>query len=113
MENVDVFAVRDLRQRTGELIRRAEEGRMSLITKHGRPTILALPFDERLLEFGVYGALAVRLFEQGLVSLSQAAKISKRPIRDFLELLRDSGVAAVDYPPEELDEEMEIAPPDR
>ena len=52
MTKLDVFSARDLRQRSGELLREAEEGRLSLITKHGRPAILALPFDERLLQHG-------------------------------------------------------------
>ena len=46
---LDVFSVRDLRNRSGDLLRDAEAGRISLITKHGRPVILAVPFDERLL----------------------------------------------------------------
>jgi prevent-host-death family protein len=49
MEPFDVFTVRDLRLRTGDLLRDAEEGKLSIITKHGRPAILAIPFGERLL----------------------------------------------------------------
>jgi prevent-host-death family protein len=60
MSTLDVFTVRDLRERTGELIRDAEEGRLSLVTKHGRPTLLALPFDERLLSHGVHRSLALK-----------------------------------------------------
>jgi prevent-host-death family protein len=41
-EPFDVFTVRDLRNRTGDLMRDAEEGRLSIITKHGRPAILAI-----------------------------------------------------------------------
>jgi hypothetical protein len=37
MEPLDVFTVRDLRQRSGDLLRDAEQGRLALITKHGRP----------------------------------------------------------------------------
>ncbi len=61
-EPFDVFTVRDLRNRTGDLMRDAEEGKLSIITKHGRPAILAVPFDDRLLSFGVHRALAIRLF---------------------------------------------------
>ena len=46
---MEMFTVRDLRNRTGELIREAELGHLSLITKHGQPVFVAVPFDEALL----------------------------------------------------------------
>lgn len=33
---MDAFAIRDLRKRTGELIRDAEAGNLSIVTKHGQ-----------------------------------------------------------------------------
>jgi len=109
MQATDVFTVRDLRQRTGELIRTAAAGRVSIITSHGRPALLTVPFDGRLLECGVHQAMALRLFEQKVVTLSQAAKLARLSLEDFFGVLRDAGVEAVDYPPEELEEEMESA----
>ena len=107
MRKVDVFSVRDLRIRTGELLRDAEKGRISLITKHGRPAILALPFDERLMVHGVHKALALRLFESEVVSLPKAAKIADLSVDAFLELLSGYGIPVVTYPPEDLDKEVE------
>jgi prevent-host-death family protein len=107
MEQLDVFTVRELRQRTGDLLRNAEEGRLALITKHGRPAFLAVPFDERLLKHGVNKALALHLFQARHVTLSQAARISFLSIDDFLDLLSEFEIPAVDYPPEDLDEELE------
>lgn len=109
MEPLDVFTVRDLRQRSGDLLRDAEEGRMALITKHGRPALLAVPFDERLLSHGVHRALALHLFEGGQLTLSQAAKLAQLSLEAFIELLGEAGIAAVDYPPEELADELEAA----
>jgi len=40
MVQFDVFTVRDLRERTGDLMRDAEAGRLALIAKHGRPKFL-------------------------------------------------------------------------
>lgn len=108
MEKVDVFTVRDLRERTGELIRDAERGNVSLVTKYGRPAFLAVPFDKRLLDLGVQRALAVRLFEDDVVTLAQAARVAGMPIEEFLDVLAAAGVPAVDYPAEELDEEMRV-----
>ena len=111
MAGVNVFSVRDLRQHSGKLIKDAEQGQLSLITKHGRPTILAVPFDEKLLHLGLQHALALRLFEQQHLTLSQAAKLAAVSMEDFMALAGAAGVVVVDYPPEELDEELATARP--
>ncbi len=108
MQDLDVFTVRDLRERTGELLRDAEQGRISLVTKHGRPAFIAVPFDQRLIELGLQKALATRLFEQALLTMPQAAKVAGVSLEEFLDILKTAGVPAVDYPPEELEEEMRI-----
>ena len=109
MSTLDVFTVRDLRERTGELIKDAEEGRLALVTKYGRPTLLTIPFDERLLAHGVHRALAIKLFEEGHVGLSAAAKIAGVSSEEFLDLLSQVGIDAVRYPAEELAKEAETA----
>lgn len=103
------FSVRDLRQRSAELLRNAEDGRIAIVTKHGRPTILAIPFDDRLLDVGVHRALALQLFEQRHLTLAQAAKVADLGVEDFMDLLGQAGVAAVDYEPSELDDERRTA----
>ena len=109
MESLGVFSARDLRQRSGELFKDAEEGRLVLITKHGRPSLLAVPFDERLLELGVHRALALHLFERRHATLTRAAKVAGVTPEEFLSLLGRAGIPAVDYPPEELEEEFGAA----
>ena len=109
MDSVDVFSVRDLRQRSGELLKEAEKGHVALITKHGRPAILAIPFDARLLDLGVHRAMALHLFEHGQVALAQAAKLAALSVEEFVELLSQAGIPAVDYPPEEIDDELSAA----
>jgi prevent-host-death family protein len=109
MEPFDIFTVRDLRQRSGDLLRDAAEGRLSIITKHGRPAILAVPFDERLLAQGVHRSVALHLFEAGQLTLAQAARLADLSLEAFLGLLAEAGIPAVDYSPDELAEEVEIA----
>ena len=106
MEPLDIFTVRDLRQRTGELLRDADQGRLALITKHGRPAILAVPFDERLLSLGLHRALALELLEAGRASLAQGAKLAGMALVDFIELAGEAGLPMVDYPPGDLEEEV-------
>ncbi len=106
---LEVFSVRDLRHRASDLIRDAEEGKLAIITKHGRPAILAIPFDERLLSYGLHRALALHLFEAGQVTIAQAAKLAELAMESFMELLAQAGVPAVNYPSEELAVELETA----
>ena len=103
---MDVFSSRDLRNRAGSLLKDAEEGRLSILTKHGRPMAIALPFDSCLLEQGVHNQLAVVLFDQSVVTLAQAAKIASLSIEEFLEVLIVSAVDVVTHAPGEIAEEL-------
>ncbi len=105
---MDVFSARDLRLHSGALLRDTENGQISLITKHGKPTILAIPFDKQLLQMGINQDLAIHLFEKRLISLSKAAKIASLSIEEFMEILSEIGIECVDYPPDELDKEMKV-----
>ncbi len=59
---METFTIRDLRERTEELVRDAEAGKLSVITKHGQAVFVAVPFDEVLPTSGVCVALVVKLF---------------------------------------------------
>lgn len=112
MKPVDVFSVRDLRLRSGELLRDAEQGRLALVTKHGKPAFVAVPFDERLLSLGLHRALALVLVEAGHLSVARAAKVAGLALEEFIALLGEHGIPAVDYPETELTEELQAAAPD-
>jgi prevent-host-death family protein len=103
---VETFSIRDLRERTGELVREAEAGHLSVVAKHGRPLFVAVPMDEHLLKEGVAVALAVRLFAEKSISLGKAAKLARLSVEDFIGRLGAMGVPAVDYPPDEVDTEL-------
>jgi prevent-host-death family protein len=105
---MDAFTVRDLRERTGELIRGAEDGKLSVVTKHGKPVFVAVPLDDRVLDAGLRVALAVKLFDEEVLSLGKAARFAEMSIETFLEHLGKQGVAVVRYSAEELD--TEVAP---
>ena len=109
MDPLKVFSARDLRLRSGELLQEAEDGRLSILTKRGRPAILAVPFDERLLRYGVHRAVALDLFEQGQVGLAQGARIAGVSAEDFVALLGEAGVDAVKYSPGDLEQELQTA----
>lgn len=104
---MDTFTIRDLRERTGELIRDAEAGKLSIVTKHGQPVFVAVPFDEVLVREGVAVALAVKLFDEEHISLGKAAKLAGMSQSEFMEHLARLQIPVARYSPEELDRELE------
>lgn len=105
---MDTFTVRDLRERTGALIHDAEKGKLSLITKRGKPVILAVPFNQQLIEEGLGVALAVGLFQEGILSLERCANLAHQPLEIFMATLGKLGIPVIDYPPEDLDKEIKF-----
>lgn len=103
---METFSIRDLREHTGELVREAEAGHLSIVAKHGRPLFVAVPIDEGLLKEGVAVALAIHLFAEKVVSLGKAARLARLSIEAFVARLGAMGIPAVDYPAEELDREL-------
>jgi len=108
MKSLDVFSINELSQRSDDLIRDAESGQLALITKQGRPTLLAIPFNQTLLENGVHRTMALNLFGANCLTLAQAARIANITIYDFLDLLKETDIPVVDYSPTELDEELKV-----
>ena len=59
---MQTFTIRDLQNHTGDLLRAAKAGRLSIVSKRGRPVFVAVPFDEYLTKDGINVAIAVKLF---------------------------------------------------
>ena len=105
---METFSVRDLRERSGELSLAAEKGEISLVTKHGHPLFVSVPFSSQLLESGVHTALAISLFKTGTLSSGKAAKLCGVSKAQFLEMASAQGIAVVDYSAAELGAELSI-----
>lgn len=103
---MQTFSIRELRDKSGELSREAESGNVSLITKHGQPLLVGVPFDRAVIESGVQTALALNLFKSGQLSLGMAARVARMPKAQFIELLGELGIAVVNYPASEVDDEL-------
>ena len=106
---MQTFSIHDLQERSGELSLEAEAGHLSLITKHGNPLVLALPFSDSLMDQGAKTALAEYLFKEGILSLGKAAKIAAMPYVLFSEHLSRIGISVVNYSADELEEELAVA----
>lgn len=103
---MQTFTIRDLRDRTGELVRDAEAGKLSIITKHGQPVFVAVPFDQNLLKNGVNVALAVKLFDEEKISLGQGAKLAGMSHSAFIDLLGGLHIPVARLESGELEREL-------
>jgi len=103
---METFTIRDLRERTGELVRGAEDGKLSLVTKHGVGVFVAMPFDEELLRSGVRVALAVKLFDEEVVSLGKAAKLAGVTYVEFVNHLGALKIPVARCAKDELAQEL-------
>ena len=90
------FAVRNPREHTGELVRNAESGKYSVVSKHGKPLFIALPFDGQLLRAGVTVALAGKLVQSGEFSVAAGAKLANMPYANYLQRLGETGFSMLD-----------------
>lgn len=103
---MESYTIRDLRNRTGDLVRGAESGELSIVTKHGQPVFVAVPFDEALLKSGVQRSLAAHLFSQGHMTLVQAAKLAGISASEMLDELAGRDIPVADYGKGELKDEL-------
>ena len=103
---MQTFTIRELRDHTGDLVREAEAGKLSVVTKHGQPVFVAVPFDEALLRDGVAVALATRLFDEEAISLGKAARLAGMSLPDFMEHLGRLRIPIGRPRPGELEQEL-------
>lgn len=103
---MQIFTIRDLREHPGELLRRAEDGELSVVTRRGGPVFVAVPCDEALFSDGLGVALAIRLFDDERISLRQAARLADVSVSEMIDLLGRSGVAVIRSSAETLEREL-------
>ena len=59
--------------------------------------MVCVPFDQVVVEAGVYVALAVNLFKAGNLSTGMAVRVARMSRLEFTELVRGLGVPVVGY----------------
>ena len=70
---------------------------------------LNLPKTVHLEERELVMILATKLYEQGKLSLGQAAELAGLSKRAFMEILGNYGVSIFNYSPDELEKDLENA----
>lgn len=104
---MDTFSIRDLRERSADLVRELESGALALITKHGRPVGVTVPMDDTLLREGLPLALAVALVRSDSASIGLAARVAGLSYVEFVEHLSRIGIPVADYGGDQLERELD------
>lgn len=100
------LGVRALRENPGVLSKSAAAGEYVLLTNRNDPVSLAVPFDDELVRAGVHVSLAVKLFEEEVLTLSKAARMARLDVEDFLAKLAALGVPVVRQDADDLDADL-------
>lgn len=103
---MQTIGIRALRTNPGLLSKNAKKGVLTLVTNRSIPISLSIPFDSTLLAFGIHILLAIKLFEEGVLTLPRAAKLADLSTEAFLSKLAVLGVIVVDQSSEELAAEL-------
>ncbi len=89
------FGIRDLREHIGDYTQEAESGSTSVISRNGKPLTVNIPFNETLVELGVHKALAIKLYEEGVLTLNKAARYAGVTMDEFIKLLGAVGISVL------------------
>lgn len=101
------FGIRNLREKIGTYAAQAEAGAISIITRNGTPLTVNIPFDETLLKLGVHKALAVKLYQEGVLTLNKAAKLAEMPMDKFVAVLGSVGTSVSGYNTDDVKRELD------
>ena len=101
------FGIRDLREKIGSYTAQAEAGSISIITRNGTPLTVNIPFDDTLVRLGAHRTLAVKLYEEGVLTLSKSAKLAEMPMDEFIAVLGSAGVSVFGYDNDDIQEELD------
>ena len=73
---MQVIGIKELQTNPGKLTKAFNTNDYALITKHGKPVGLALPFSEDLMDHGLKPWYALKGFQNGDLSFGQRSKRS-------------------------------------
>ena len=98
---MQVIGIKELQANPCKLIKAFKKDDYALITKHGQPIGLALPFTSGVMDQGLKPWYAIKGFQSGDLSLGQLSRSLGKSQRETMKLLGFLGVAIADYDLEE------------
>ena len=101
------FGIRNLRENIGTYAAQAKTGAISVITRNGMPLTVNIPFDETLVKLGAHKALAVKLYQEEVLTLNKAAKLAGMPMDKFIAVLGSAGISVFGYDADDVQRELD------
>ena len=80
---------------------------LSIITSHGKPVKVSIPFGDIMFNEGISRTLALNLTESHLITQAQGAKMANMSLESFLKLMAEYKIPAVNQTIDEIHEELE------
>ena len=80
---------------------------LSIITSHGKPVKVTIPFNDIMFNEGISRSLALNLTESHLITQVQGAKMANMPLESFLRLMAEFKISAANQTMDEISEEVE------
>jgi predicted HTH domain antitoxin len=99
--------VRDLKNNPATMTSCLEKGDAVFVTKHGKPIGITLPVSDAIINQNIKEILFFDLYKKGEISFGKLAEflgVSKTKLREMFTALE---MPVVDYPTEEVLEELE------
>ncbi len=94
---MQVIGIKELQTNLSKLTKAFQERDYLLITKHGQPLGIALPFAEGVMEQGLMPWFAIKGFQNGDLSLGQPSKVLGKNQHETTKLLGLLGIPVADY----------------
>lgn len=98
---MQVIGIKELQTNPGKLTKAFSQNDYALITKHGQPLGLALPFSDSVMDQGLKPWYAVKGFQNGDLSLGQLGRALDKSKHETIRFLGLTGIPIADYDLEE------------
>ena len=98
---VKTYSARDLRDS-----KFLSDNSLSIITSHGKPVKVTIPFNDMMFNEGISRSLALNLVESHLITQVQGAKMANMSLESFLELMSQFHIPAIDQTADEVFDEV-------
>lgn len=99
---VKTYSARDLRDS-----KFLTDDSLSIITSHGKPVKVTIPFNDVMFNEGISRSLALNLVENHLITQVQGARMANMPLESFLDLMAEFKIPAANQTKKEVCNEVE------
>ncbi len=99
---VKTYSARDLRD--SQFL---TDDSLSIITSHGKPVKVTIPFDDIMFNEGISRSLALNLVESHLITQVQGARMAGMTLESFLELMAQFKIPAANQTSQEIRNEVD------